>query len=145
MNTPKPLMLLVLGPHRSGTSLVARLLECLGGVNSRTLLPTASDNPTGFFEDGDVFHFNYHFLLPALGLEWANLGTPQWELLDEDALLQLRAQAVGIIRGNYTPARPLSILKDPRMGQFLPFWLPVSCRRPASAPPLSAASAIHVL
>ena len=75
----------------------------------------------------------------------ANLGTPQWELLDEEALLQLRAQAVGIIRGNYTPARPLSILKDPRMGQFLPFWLPVSCRRPASAPPLSAASAIHVL
>jgi hypothetical protein len=46
---PTPTMLLVLGMHRSGTSLVTRLLECLGAVNSINIMPGNRDNPKGFF------------------------------------------------------------------------------------------------
>ena len=46
-----PVMLLVLGVHRSGTSVTARMLECLGAVPSTNLHEPLPNNPKGFFED----------------------------------------------------------------------------------------------
>lgn len=124
----KPLMLLVLGMHRSGTSLTARMLECLGGVNSRNLVPAAQDNPKGFFEDGDIVRFNQEVLLPRLGREWHDLEGVDWNLLGEADRAQLESHAEDILRANYSTQNAISILKDPRLAILLPFWIPVlSC------------------
>lgn len=118
-------MILVLGMHRSGTSVTARLMECLGGVNSSNLHPPLPNNPMGFFEDYDIEQFNEYTLLPRLGIKWHSVGFVDWSRLSSSDRSKLVLQALEIVRKNYTPANSLSILKDPRIGIILPFWLSV--------------------
>jgi hypothetical protein len=102
-------MLLVLGPHRSGTSLAARMLECLGAVNSTHLNPANEFNPRGYFEDWDVYQFNEHVLLPALGRSWHSLGLIDWNVLTPETLAQLRTEAGKILARNYSTANRVSV------------------------------------
>lgn len=75
-------MLLVLGAHRTGTSLTARLLECLGAQNSTTLFPADEFNPKGYFEDWNIYQFNELKLLPTLGVSWHSIGPIDWQRAD---------------------------------------------------------------
>ena len=57
----QPTVVLVLGMHRSGTSLVIRLLNLLGvslGSEEHLLPPVDGDNPTGFWEHREVAMIN---------------------------------------------------------------------------------------
>jgi hypothetical protein len=114
-------MLLVLGPHRSGTSLTARMLECFGAVNSNILLPPQPDNPKGYYEDRDVYLFNQDVLLPALGADWSSVGPIDWAAAGS-SLEPLRERALEILRKNYEPRSGLHVLKEPRLARLLPFW-----------------------
>lgn len=120
---PKPVMLLVLGPHRSGTSLTARMLECLGAVNSKALLPPNEFNPKGYFEDPDTFQFNETVLMPELGSSWHAVSAIDWGCLAEARYQELQQQAVALICKNYSRNNPVSVLKEPRISLLLPFWL----------------------
>ncbi len=122
---PKPVMLLVLGPHRSGTSLTARMLECLGGVNSKNLNPANEFNPKGYFEDWDTYQFNEYVLMPELRTSWHATSPIRWESLAPSRYEKLQTSALEIIRRNYNRQAPLSILKEPRIAHLLPFWLQV--------------------
>jgi hypothetical protein len=121
----RPVMLLVVGPHRSGTSVAARALECLGAVNSLTLNPPNEFNPKGYFEDNDIYQFNDHVLLPALQHAWYSTCPVDWTVLSNAERSRLGLQALEIVRRNYPLTRPLSILKEPRISALLPFWLSV--------------------
>lgn len=121
----RPVMLLVLGPHRSGTSVIARLMECLGAENSSNLAPPNFANPKGFFEDQDISQFNDNVLLPRLGLQWHSIGFVDWSRLSKPDRSRLGLQALEIVRRNYPGTRRLSVLKEPRIGVLLPFWLSV--------------------
>jgi len=118
-------MLLVLGPHRSGTSLTARLLECLGAVNSTNLNPANEYNPKGYFEDLDIYRFNENVLMPALGTSWHAVSPVEWGVLPESRRENLLEDATGLIRKNYDAANAVSVLKEPRISQLLAFWLEV--------------------
>jgi hypothetical protein len=118
-------MLLVLGPHRSGTSVIARLLECLGARNSARIIAGDGNNPTGYFEDADINNFNDTILLPRLGLTWHSTGFVDWSRLNKTDRSRLGLQALEIVRRNYPANQPLSVLKEPRIGTLLPFWLSV--------------------
>ena len=93
-------MLLVLGVHRSGTSVTARMLECLGAAPSTNLHEPLPNNPKGFFEDFDVERFNEYELLPALGAHWQDLGPLDWTRLTEESRVALLEKAVGIVGRN---------------------------------------------
>jgi len=121
----RPVMLLVLGPHRSGTSTVARALECLGAENSPELIAPDTANPTGYFEDSDINTFNDRVLLPAVHRAWHSIGPVDWSVLSNAERSRLGLQALEIVRRNYPLSRPLSVLKEPRIGALLPFWLSV--------------------
>lgn len=116
-------MLLVLGPHRSGTSLTARLLECLGAVNSTNLNPPNEFNPKGYFEDLDIYLFNENVLMPALHTSWHAISQVDWRLLPGSERKNLLERAIALIRKNYDTTNALSVLKEPRISQLLPFWL----------------------
>ena len=60
---------LVLGMHRSGTSVLARALPVLGISLGERLLPAHPCNPKGFFEDADINAGN-RALLKELGASW---------------------------------------------------------------------------
>jgi hypothetical protein len=119
----RPVMLLVLGPHRSGTSLTARMLECLGAQNSCNLNPPNFANSSGYFEDWDIYQFNDTQLLPRLGRHWSTTRSMDWAAIGKAERSHLGLQALEILRRNYPLSRPLSVLKEPRINETLPFWL----------------------
>ena len=118
-------MLLVLGMHRSGTSVTTRLLECLGAVHSKNLHPPLPNNPQGFFEDLDIERFNEFKFLPRIGIHWHSIGFVDWTNLSASDRSKFALEALEIVRSNYSAANSLSVLKEPRIGILLPFWLSV--------------------
>jgi len=118
-------MLLVLGIHRSGTSVTTRLLECLGAVQSKNLHPPMPNNPKGFFEDLDIERFNEFKFLPRIGIHWHSIGFVDWTNLSAYNRSKFALEALEIVRGNYSAVNSLSVLKEPRIGILLPFWLSV--------------------
>jgi O-antigen biosynthesis protein len=64
-------LIVVLGPHRSGTSLCTAALESLGAQLCLPEYYTNEENPRGFFEHPDIVHFNDR-LLTYLGGAWDN-------------------------------------------------------------------------
>ena len=121
----KPTMVLVLGMHRSGTSVTARLLECLGAKNSDILMRPSEGNPEGYFEDQDIYEFNERKLLPRLGRAWHSVGSVDWTALSAADRGKYALEALEIVRKNYFLSNPLSVLKEPRVCILLPFWLSV--------------------
>ena len=129
-------MLLVFGVHRSGTSTVARLMECLGATPSKRLLPGNESNRKGFFEDLDVVRFNQNRLLKALGMTWHHTAPPDWGRLTVDDRSILMEEAVGLIHRNFIPENPVSVLKDPVVTILLPFWVDALEKAGYSAKPV---------
>lgn len=110
-------LILVLGAHRSGTSLLALSLPVLGVELGERLQGAAKDNPRGFGEDVDFQAIN-DSALKAVGAAWDTLGP-----LDL-AKAEPRA-AVRKILEDRIAKYPIFGLKDPRLCRLLPFWKPL--------------------
>jgi hypothetical protein len=106
---------IVVGMHRSGTSLTASILGSAGLHIGDNLVPAGPGNAEGHFEDLDF-----------VGLHRAALAAhghdPEgWDEVLLDAMPDVfEAKAHGLIEAR--AARPLWGWKDPRTAVFLPFW-----------------------
>ena len=113
----------VAGMHRSGTSMVARILsEC--GVylgESDELLPPAKDNVAGHFEHQEFVQLNDD-VLATLGGAW-DVVPPRYAIWRRRRLEPLRARAASLVE-RMRPHAPWG-WKDPRTSLTLPFWLDV--------------------
>jgi hypothetical protein len=112
----------VLGMHRSGTSLVAGILQLLGvdlGPNE-DFLPPDSNNESGYFELADLVEINNE-ILAHYGGSWHELPElpPGWEQSEDLAPLHDRARRA---LGRRFAASPQWAWKDPRACITLPFW-----------------------
>ena len=109
---------LVLGMHRSGTSLLSGLVAQAGVSIGKSVMPPAEDNPKGFFENQRVVDFNER-LLSSLGLSWSS-----WQPLPNDWLEQVSpfADEAAEVVENEFQGRSLICIKDPRMCRLFPFW-----------------------
>jgi hypothetical protein len=110
----------MLGMHRSGTSALARGLQALGVYLGDNFLDAQPDNPTGYWEDRNIFAINEH-LLALSGLTWedyAPIDDARWH---EPEVASLLREAVDYI-GSTFAIRPLWGFKDPRTIRLLPFW-----------------------
>lgn len=121
----KPELFLVLGMHRSGTSLLTRLLRCLDAQTTDRLVDPMPDNPKGFFEDRDIYEFHENALMPALGATWDSVRLPNWAAMDNQTGRSLHKQALHILQRNYHWDQTAWTIKDPRFMILLPFWLPL--------------------
>ena len=119
------MQIIVLGPHRSGTSLLTRLINMMGayfGVGAASI-GFNQENPKGFWERRDVIDVN-EAIMETKGCDWEQLAT--WKMeelptkknfkeLDEidhkikNVLLELDAN------------RPW-VTKDPRLCITFPYW-----------------------
>lgn len=114
-------VVVVLGMHRSGTSLVAGCLQRLGVDFGPRLMPPNADNPRGYFEHKDVVNLHDRLLL-ALDRSWDDPSPfPRDWLLDQERLVPYREPLLSVIRRDF-PAVPLWGLKDPRLCRLLPWW-----------------------
>lgn len=116
----EPVVVCVAGMHRSGTSMVARMLHTCGVYlgPEQILAQPFPDNERGFWENIDFVTLN-DALLQTLGGTW-DTPPPQPETWENVELDSLRDRALGLISR-------LSGLKqwgwkDPRSSLTLPFW-----------------------
>jgi hypothetical protein len=117
-------LLVVLGMHRSGTSVLARAMGTLGGeFGERLLPPVAGVNDKGFFEDADVNALNAE-IMKAAGLDWHAMAPVDLGNIDEALLDRLQTTAVELLREKCKDNSTF-VLKDPRMTRLLAFWQPV--------------------
>jgi GT2 family glycosyltransferase len=108
--------LVIVGMHRSGTSLVASLLHSAGLHLGDKLSPAGPGNPEGLFEDLEFVD------LHSAALRSRGLDPDGWE---ETAVLDTVPAAYAATARDLVSARsglPLWGWKDPRTTLFLPFW-----------------------
>ena len=114
-----PTPVCIAGMHRSGTSLVAKLLNLCGLYlgQERDLMPASSHNPDGFWENVKFVELN-DLILHELGGGW-DYPPPvrdEWEQL----LSRLRGRAGGLLQE--FAEHSVWGWKDPRNSLTLPFW-----------------------
>ncbi|MCB1705765.1 MAG: sulfotransferase [Halioglobus sp.] len=118
--THKKKFIFVLGPHRSGTSLVAAALHAMGvNLGSRFIDPN-EDNPKGFFEDEEVVRFNDR-LLRSMNLSWDSFGFIWQEDFSGKQFKPYHRAAVAMVQDRFGDTA-IAGLKDPRFCILLPFW-----------------------
>jgi GT2 family glycosyltransferase/glycosyltransferase involved in cell wall biosynthesis len=119
-NAETPRAICIAGAHRSGTSMVTRLLHGCGlylGTKD-ALMPPQADNPDGFWEHLGFVALNDE-LLNALGGAW-DLPPKVNENLSDDRLDPLRMKARLLIEDFHSAQ--IWGWKDPRNTLTLPFW-----------------------
>ena len=111
---------LVLGMHRSGTSLVARALEAAGLYAGRSddMLAAQADNPLGFYERQDLLEAN-DALLKTAGASWFQ---PPEAPLGGDGPAMAAVAAVNETLASSAGADVGTFLKDPRLCLTWPAW-----------------------
>ena len=118
-------LFIVAGMHRSGTSLIARMLEVCGIRLPGELVGPAEDNQKGFFEDRAIVKINDE-LLRVLGVRWdsmdgffldkASFSHPKFNHLKRKAK-DLLVERVALDTD--------WAFKDPRISRLTGFWLPL--------------------
>lgn len=116
----KKRLIVVLGMHRSGTSVLSRALQVLGVSLGDNLLPPGDDNRKGFWEDADVNSLNIE-MLKAINSDWDALrgvSSNDVEYLIANGFLGLASNLIDKKLQN----TDVYGVKDPRMAKLFPFW-----------------------
>lgn len=114
-------IVLVIGAHRSGTSLCTAAVEALGASTGIEQLYINDENEKGFFEHPELVEFNER-LLEALEGSWDNPFFDATEASKKASILSWKIKAVDLIKNNFS-ASHFTVIKDPRFCQLLAFWL----------------------
>jgi GT2 family glycosyltransferase/glycosyltransferase involved in cell wall biosynthesis len=114
---PKQLVV-ILGMHRSGTSLITKSIELLGYSLGENLMPAGKDNPTGFWEDLDFVGLNDE-LLSQNQTTW---DSPLDSSIKAASLNdEFGKQAQALLAEKFQGVDKL-VVKDPRMSILMDFW-----------------------
>lgn len=112
---------LVLGMHRSGTSVLTGLLSLAGVAGPRRPILPDANNPKGYFESLPVNSF-MESLLRAADSRWHDWRALNLGDIPAGQLAEFRRKAIDIAKEEYGQA-PLFALKDPRICRAVPFWI----------------------
>jgi hypothetical protein len=112
--------IIVLGMHRSGTSVLAGTLGMLGMRLPDRLFPEGRDNPRGHFEPEQIVAIHDR-MLAAAGASWSSIeGLPESWFHSAEALAFVHELAAAV-KQDYADAA-LFVVKDPRMCRLMPLW-----------------------
>jgi hypothetical protein len=110
----------IAGMHRSGTSLMARLLN-IGGLYlgpEQEMLPAGPTNPAGHWEHAGLMQINEE-LLAELGGGWDY--PPRYAGLDDTKRTERLVTRAQLLLAGFNGREPWG-WKDPRNSLTLPFW-----------------------
>jgi len=113
-------ILIVLGMHRSGTSVTTRMFNFLGADPGNNLMLPAEDNPNGFWEPADIVAIHDE-LLQHLGYSWDDPRPLPDKWWDRPDLKEFEVR-LGQLAEQYYSDIKLPIIKDPRLCRLLPIW-----------------------
>ncbi|MGO8674050.1 MAG: sulfotransferase family protein [Capsulimonadaceae bacterium] len=112
----------IIGMHRSGTSLAARLLNIAGAYlgDDDNLVPADESNPAGYWENTHFHGFNERILNEFGGAWYIPPVLPDgW--LDNEKVVGWRRDAADIVSARYA-GHDVWAWKEPRTTLLLPFW-----------------------
>ena len=116
--------IIILGMHRSGTSLASGLLSLCGvhfGEESEFIRPN-DENPKGFWERQDVRKLNDE-LLHHIGCDWSEISNLYKNEPPEKAITNFNSEASRIVNKLEQESSSGVIgLKEPRLCLLMPFW-----------------------
>lgn len=118
--------LIVLGPHRSGTSALTRVLSLCGAeLPARILraedgLPNDGNTQAGFWESRPLLDLHTE-VLESSGSRWDDPYDIPSPWFDSDSAKAL-AERLAEILGEEFGAAPLFVAKDPRISRIVPIW-----------------------
>ena len=113
----KPVIIMVLAMHRSGSSMITRLISNLGVNPGLDLLDARADNPEGFWENRK-FHELHTKMLEASGIDW---HVPSRDIDTARLLADFGEEARQIV-SEMDATGGAWAWKDPRTPIFLDFW-----------------------
>jgi len=124
MAVSAPVLLLVAGMHRSGTSLLAHVLQRMGLACPSELVGPCPSNPDGHFEPAFVSQ-THERLLVRLQRWWPSAaGTapmpPGW--LDSDPAREAGTALLAWLQQQGASTEGPLMIKDPRLCLVLPLW-----------------------
>lgn len=142
----KERVIVVLGMHRSGTSVLSAALECLGVCFGSHLLGPREDNPKGFWEDEDFVELNER--LYELGGSFSSAQGFDAEAVRQSPGYPPLYQRMKELLRARLDKESLFGLKDPRMPRLMELWgaaldelgVEISCVVPLRNPLSVAAS-----
>jgi len=120
------MQIIVLGMHRSGTSLVTRMVSMMGAYvgEAASMLGFTKDNPKGYWERKDVIDYNIA-LLKLHGTDWAGYNPLNWPMpyrpTDVPPALQQSMKSLILHMNAHQPW----VMKDPRLCLTFPCWKPL--------------------
>ena len=113
---------LVLGSHRSGSSITTKLLQSLGCELGNILVAANSSNPMGHFENMKVNTF-HEGLLQRANTDWKNPSP----LTNNKFILDNRRRIEGELKSlldELVLDEKITALKEPRISILLDLWKP---------------------
>ena len=115
------MLVLVLGVHRSGTSLLTAGLKAIGCDTGEFRDILDEHNPKGYFEHPAARNLNEK-LLRSLGISWDNWAFhAAGHHVDDHELDGWYQEAESFLKSLVRSGSPF-VLKDPRIAGLLPFW-----------------------
>jgi len=118
------MQVLVTGMHRSGTSVVARLLAKCGCYFGREedLMPPKPDNPGGFWEHLEAYEINVG-ILDAANVAWDTAIGGETDQISQAERTEAGARINDFVAEMMR--HELWAVKDPRLALTFPFWRPL--------------------
>lgn len=114
-------LVVVLGMHRSGTSLVTQICQCMGGYlgEKDELMNAAKDNMDGFFENKKITYLDDR-IINLCNREWFSLEPLQLDYLNPKIIEMAKDLRSTIL--NLFKRKSIVVVKDPRIAILLPLW-----------------------
>jgi hypothetical protein len=125
--TDRRRIVVLLGMHRSGTSVTMNVLNALGVPLSDDLMPATEFNLKGYFESLEISKV-HDDILKLFGMLWSSstitrpFPTNWWRLPE---VAPFKAKLIDIVRREYEKAGAIWGFKDPRTARLLPLWFEI--------------------
>jgi hypothetical protein len=119
----RPVAIVVLGMHRSGTSALTGCLDIHGVPLGAPLMPANYDNERGYFELTEVVTIHDE-LLGSFGASALDLTKLPAEWASQPTARRAQERLHDVLRLNFD-GKPLWGVKDPRLCVLLPLWEPL--------------------
>ena len=111
--------IIVLGMHRSGTSVVAGLVSILGAYAGADLMKPTKDNPKGYYENTSVYVLNKR-ILSENSVNWDD-DSFSCDDIKQNKFEEYVLAAKEVIKDQLKYAKKI-VIKDPRICILFPIW-----------------------
>ena len=110
----------IMGMHRSGTSLLTGIFSSLGFNPGKTIMIPQPDNPEGFWENQKVVDIHDSFFT-SRKLSWDYVGDIPSHYFSEPCAAKYREELENIFCKDYSEEKRW-VMKDPRICRLFPLW-----------------------